>query len=565
MNILSKEDGNLIRATEVISSVAKCVRELLENSLDSNATIINVNLSENGLSEISVSDNGDGISKSDLELIAEEGFTSKDYGKSSLGGRGMALEAIRRISDLIIQSSTEDSGIGFQLSFSNQKRNLVPITRVKGTTVSVRNIFNDYPVRRFYSLEHQRQQSQDILGVVSAFAIIFNGKFLFENGKTHLSVSGKNQLQRIQSVLGSGKFLHKSVQLDNWFPETLAELYTSSPTNFLKEGIFLYVNERPCINGTLFRGIREEYKMCAGPKKPTVVIDLRTSRDHFDFLQSTNIISITFVQSGKLFLEILKELKNMWKSPAVVLEMTESNKELSQFLVNSSPKSQRINQTSTMTIQSKISTKSIVNQFNNIKDYSYDPGEKFDFVSISDFDKMDIIGQWNKSFILLRHGSSIYAIDQHAACEAINFESLRKKPIESKQKLIVPISLMASAEEVEVASQNLKQLNDLGFEFEIEGNTIVVTAVPSEKNVVCDPNDLHEILELLKNSAETNLMSSSSRRFLQFRACKSSIKAGDVLDLHQTKKLLKRMSTSDYPWNCPHGRPTWCSIWDLSE
>ncbi len=95
------------------------------------------------------------------------------------------------------------------------------------------------------------------------------------------------------------------------------------------------------------------------------------------------------------------------------------------------------------TLQIECDDDKILQQFNAVREYSPNYGEPAKTVTIGDFLEMDIIGQWNKSFIVTRLDGSISAIDQHAACEAQNFEKLRNKK-KKPQKLIQPVKLAVS-------------------------------------------------------------------------------------------------------------------------
>ena len=122
IKLLTNDIINKIAAGEVIERPASIVKECLENSIDANATKIEIILKKSGKKEIIIKDNGTGISKEDLPLSLKKHATSKistseDLFKiHTLGFRGEALASISSISKLKIQSKTDDSDIGFEIN-----------------------------------------------------------------------------------------------------------------------------------------------------------------------------------------------------------------------------------------------------------------------------------------------------------------------------------------------------------------------------------------------------------------------------------------------------------------
>ena len=134
------------------------------------------------------------------------------------------------------------------------------------------------------------------------------------------------------------------------------------------------------------------------------------------------------------------------------------------------------------TLQIECDDDKILQQFNAVREYSPNYGKPAKTVTIGDFLEMDIIGQWNKSFIVTRLDGSIIAIDQHAACEAQNFEKLRNKK-KKPQKLIQPVKLAVSPDELQNAELYSEKIAELGFQYTIEGDAILIQTIPSNHTV----------------------------------------------------------------------------------
>ncbi len=143
-----------IAAGEVIERPASVVRELIENALDAGATSVRIELREGGARLIRVSDDGCGIAASDLPLVCRPHATSKinrfeDVARlTTLGFRGEALSSVAAVAEIEIASATDEGGVGasveqFQTGSSEPRL----VARERGTTVTVRHLFQSVPAR----------------------------------------------------------------------------------------------------------------------------------------------------------------------------------------------------------------------------------------------------------------------------------------------------------------------------------------------------------------------------------------------------------------------------------
>ncbi|GIY64731.1 PMS1 protein homolog 1 [Caerostris darwini] len=179
---LPKSSSHLLSCTQVITSIQSVVKELLENSLDSNATSIEVKLEKFGLEKIEVKDNGSGIHKEDILYVAKPHCTSKiashlDLNKiETYGFRGEALAAICAVADLRITTKTIDEEYGFTYTFDHNGNVLStkPCPCNQGTTITVLNLFNNMPVRRqFYRADkNKKEELRKIEDILIAFGCI---------------------------------------------------------------------------------------------------------------------------------------------------------------------------------------------------------------------------------------------------------------------------------------------------------------------------------------------------------------------------------------------------------
>ena len=155
IKILNDNLVNQIAAGEVIERPASVVKELCENSIDSNADNLEVEITAGGIKSIKVTDNGTGILKDDLSLSVQRHATSKirtleDLDSLySLGFRGEALASIASVSRLRIMSATEENNAYMiEATNTNSNRELTPVAHPIGTTVLVNDLFYNTGARR---------------------------------------------------------------------------------------------------------------------------------------------------------------------------------------------------------------------------------------------------------------------------------------------------------------------------------------------------------------------------------------------------------------------------------
>ncbi|XP_053967494.1 mismatch repair endonuclease PMS2 isoform X2 [Anastrepha ludens] len=183
-------------------------------------------------------------------------------------------------------------------------------------------------------------------------------------------------------------------------------------------------------------------------------------------------------------------------------------------------------------------------------------------ISKDSFAKMEIIGQFNFGFIIVKLDSDLFIIDQHATDEKYNFEMLQRTTVLQSQPLAVPQSLELTAANEMLLLDHLALFQKNGFKFEINEN-----APPTKKvKLLCKPSsarwqfgkeDIDELLFMLQDApAGTVCRPSRIRDMFASRACRKSVMIGTALKRATMKKLVTHMGEIEQPWNCPHGRPT---------
>ena len=200
ISVLSKEISELIAAGEVIDRPCSVVKELIENSIDSGANSITVEIKNGGVTYIRITDNGCGISEADVPVAFLRHATSKIADKDdlnkimTLGFRGEALASIAAVSkvEVLTKQSNEEYGTHYIIEGAEEKlfeKSGCP----DGTTIIIRDIFYNVPARLKF-LKKDVTEANSVSSIVNKIALSHpdvSFKFIRDN-KQELFTPGDN-------------------------------------------------------------------------------------------------------------------------------------------------------------------------------------------------------------------------------------------------------------------------------------------------------------------------------------------------------------------------------------
>ena len=152
-------------------------------------------------------------------------------------------------------------------------------------------------------------------------------------------------------------------------------------------------------------------------------------------------------------------------------------------------------------------------------------------------------------------------IDQHAAHERVLLEEFTKAFLDQKKsnkahQLPEGLILRLSQLDMQIIIENHQTLKNLGFSFESFGkDAIKLTHVPLFFKDHAIEQLLHEIITNLANGVEKDV-DQQSEKMLAYLACRTAIKAGDILTKNQASELINKLEKTENKHTCPHGRPT---------
>ncbi|KAM8857452.1 PMS1 protein homolog 1 [Synchiropus picturatus] len=280
MKQLPPDTVRLLSSSQVITSVTNVVKELMENSLDAAASVIDVKLENYGLDRIELRDNGCGIKAADTAVMAVRHYTSKICNHEDLehletyGFRGEALGSICAVAEVAITTKTEDEDISLQyaLDFKGNIVSQKPTHLGQGTTVSVLKLFKNLPVRRQYysSTKKCKDELRKVQDLLTAYAIIKPElRLTFTHNKVVVWQKAKvpDHRSALVSMLGSSTVANllpvhhhqeePEIILDGLLPRPGADY--SSTSSSLPDKTFIFVNSRPVHHKEVMKLLRQHY------------------------------------------------------------------------------------------------------------------------------------------------------------------------------------------------------------------------------------------------------------------------------------------------------------------
>ena len=268
INILSAELSNKIAAGEVVERPASVVKELVENSLDAGSTNIKIIIKEFGIEQIRIIDNGSGISNDDLERAFLRHATSKireDYDLfhiKTLGFRGEALASISSVSRVTIKSCAGEAQGKMLVLEAGKVISEEYYAPIKGTDLSVENLFYNTPARLKY-LRNAHTEQANITNVIYKFALSYpNVSFeLHVDDKITFKTYGDGDVHKILSKIYNMSVARNMISFSGNNDDYKVYGYISVPdeTRASKNYINIFINGRYIRNYIIQNSIIDAY------------------------------------------------------------------------------------------------------------------------------------------------------------------------------------------------------------------------------------------------------------------------------------------------------------------
>lgn len=551
IKILPTEVVKQIAAGEIIERPSSIVKELFENALDSGATEILLALEYGGKEKILMRDNGSGISKNDLPLTLAPHATSKIRSLQdletldSMGFRGEALASISSVAKVRVISKTSNGTHAWCID-NESPAELIPYSHPTGTTIDIREIFYNTPVRRKF-LKTERTEYLHIDEILKKFMLsYFNVSLTVIHDDKRVKYypaadTQEKKRQRILSVCGID-FVKNMFFLDK---ESLGlKLYgwLAMPTFSRSRGDlqYFYINKRIIKDKIITHAIRQAYKdILHYQSYPAFILNFEISPKLIDVNVHPNKSEIRFHESSVVYNFIFSKINNSLSKPKYPSDNLESIKKPLNYFGKSSQ----------------------LPMDNNI----YDDNKK---CIVTAKEKKYPLGfalaQVYGTFILSQAQDSLVIVDMHAAHERILYERIKelwKNQKNISQNLLFPITFEISALLLETLKEYENLLKKLGFEYEIFGKTtLIMRAIPIYLHSNHIENLIISIAESLQASYKARPVHDYFNQILSTVACHKALRMNDNITINEMNQLLRDMEETPRSNQCNHGRPTWIKI-----
>lgn len=566
IQVMNDDLANKIAAGEVVERCLNVVKELVENSIDAKSSKIRVSLKDSGILEITVADDGLGMDEDDAVLAFSRHATSKLkslndlFHIASLGFRGEALPSIASVSKVELRTSTNDVGTYLYLEGGQLiKKERYPLE--KGTTITVKNLFYNTPVRLKY-LKSLSTELSLIIDYMNKMALSYpNIKFILENNdKELLNTTGDGNLLKVIYAVYGIDVAKKMIEINGENDDYVISGYVAYPevAKASRNVMTTLVNGRVIKNQALNRAILDTYHTYIPKDKyPVIVINISVDPILVDINIHPQKMDIKFSKLDELLSLVTslieKKLKEILLIPHASVRNIETIYEVEDSLPLEKPKS-------------------IFDDDNDIKIEKEVEEVSFDFQADSEMvdndevpmeeyriKKMHPLGIIHKTFIVAENEEGMYLIDQHAIAERINYEKFMKelsKENKDTTDLLVPIKLEYPKDEFLKIKEYLDVLKSIGVYLEEFGNhTFLVRRHPTFIYKGREKDSIEKIISILLEKGTF-----SKEKFIEKTAttlaCRLSIKANDYISLEEADYLLETIRTCENPFTCPHGRPT---------
>ena len=561
---MSENLANKIAAGEVIEKCSSVVKELVENSIDANATIIKISLEKGGLSKITVTDNGIGMDHTDALMCFKRHATSKIYRDddlyfiNTLGFRGEALPSIASVSEITLITTKKEVGTKIVIKGGKVLTDELADARI-GTKVTVENLFYNTPARLKY-LKSENTELNNIVTFIEKLAMAKpNISFtLTNNDNVIVKTSGSNDLLKTIHEIYGVATSSKMIKIKNMNDDFIIEGYISKP-EILKANrnhLTTIVNGRVVRNMEINKAINDAYYTYKPDGKyPVVILNIEIDPTMVDVNIHPTKQDIKISKMNSLYDLIYNTIKDALYQTLLIPEINIAKEDSLEEIIPSNFTTEKVTRENIQVVQTEMDL--VTGEVNN---------KNVELKSLALYP----VGLCLGTYIVAENDEGIYLIDQHAAQERVNYENYLanlKKEKTSVINMLVPVTIELSASDYLKLKDKINILEEMGFIWEEFGiNTICIKAHPFWLKKDYEEESIRKIIDLiisLDNFDEIKFRENVAITL----ACKMAIKANEHISMMQIEELLNNLVKCDNPYNCPHGRPTIIkfTIYDLEK
>ncbi|WNC09471.1 DNA mismatch repair endonuclease MutL [Pseudomonas coleopterorum] len=612
IELLSPRLANQIAAGEVVERPASVIKELLENSLDSGARRVDIEVEQGGVKLLRVRDDGSGISADDLPLALARHATSKirdleDLERvMSLGFRGEALASISSVARLTLTSRTATADQAWQVETEGRDMDarVQPAAHPVGTSVEVRDLFFNTPARRKF-LKTEKTEFDHLQEVIKRLALArFDvGFHLRHNGKSILGLHEAHdetaRARRVAAVCGPA-FLEQAMPIEVERNGLRLWGWVGLPTFSRSQADlqYFFVNGRAVRDKLVAHAVRQAYRdVLFNGRHPTFVLFLEVDPAVVDVNVHPTKHEVRF-RDGRMVHDFLygtlhRALADVRPEDQLATAPTQS-----QAPRPSGVQAGEFGPQGEMGLSANLLQPPMTAPQSNGGSgggYSYTPrptaalpvaeaqsayreffaplptaGSSTAPIPSLPQSQGDIpplgyaLAQLKGIYILAENAQGLVLVDMHAAHERIMYERLKIAMASeglSGQPLLVPESLAMSQREADCAEEHAAWFQRLGFELQRLGpETVAIRQIPALLKQAEANRLVSDVLADLMEYGTSDRIQAHLNELLGTMACHGAIRANRRLALPEMNALLRDMENTERSGQCNHGRPTWTQM-----
>lgn len=617
---LPAELVNQIAAGEVIERPSSVLKELVENSLDSGAKRISVVTEGAGSSLIQVQDDGCGILRDDLPRAFLRHATSKIKSYDdlimarTLGFRGEALASISSVSRITVETRHSSELVGSRMVLDPDKLpDISDWSGPIGSTISVRDLFFNVPVRKKYLKSPQTEQGHMVEALSRLAMGFFESRFDFSTvSRKLLSLPARDSAKLRILDLYPAFSEDDLVVHSRGVSDQAVTVFLLRPDKVRKDRQYqhLFINRRWIRHAGLFEAMTQGASgrlsrdvhvgawvyLDLPPDK--LDVNVHPTKKEVRFLEGDRLFSLVrrvVEESFPLFGEgkdvpvpphelrpgSMSDAKDAaspapeltgradWglgaiRNPDSLMTGDQFSRTESSGTREGSPEEGRMGGKKTFNVdlfrrQDSPGEEHVRPNFRRLPEVL--KGLPLPFSGGNDAEiPLVVLGQLVGTYLVVLWGTDLGIVDWHTAHERVRYEKYRKELISGgvlKSPLVLPLVYKVALSVADCLDNRLEELAQIGFDLDRSGpDSFRVRSVPSLLKEEDPIGILNELASQSENFEFPVLRSDRVDHILMTMSCHESVRRNDSLDPVDGERLVHELLATPHPYTCPHGRPT---------
>jgi DNA mismatch repair protein MutL len=576
---------NRIAAGEVVERPASVVKELVENAIDAGASRIDIFTDGGGRRRIGISDDGDGMTYSDLAIAVDRHATSKLDDEDllrirTLGFRGEALPSIGAVAKLGITTRHASEPHAWSMSVEGgAKSAIMPAALSQGTRVEVSDLFYATPARLKF-LKTDRTEAEAIREVVRRLAMARPDVAFTLAGEERAPVTwaaalpgAPGRLTRLSDILGAD-FRGSAIEVRSEREGVVVEGFAAAPslTRANALGQYLFVNGRPVRDKLMLGAVRAAYAdYLPRDRHPVVALFATLDPQEVDANVHPAKTEVRFRNAGLVRALIVHALKEGLAREGKRTAANGDSGVLASFRPAFAPRA-NWDWRRSPSYPVAGAAGSAAAAFAEPGQTAFDVGTPTADVRFEQAPAADLLDrplgaartQIHETYIVSQTRDGLIVVDQHAAHERIVYEKLKASLARNgvqRQILLIPEIVELDEATVEKLIDRAEELASFGLAIESFGPGAV--AVRETPSLLGKANAASLLRDLAEHMAEWDEALPLERRLMHVAAtmaCHGSVRAGRILKPEEMNALLREMEDTPNSGQCNHGRPTYVEL-----